>query len=430
MSTFREQLKQFFAKTFKGFYIEVTKPKKFLLDCGVPDLPIVITPANLTKKIEKHNLTKDDLQSLNTLLNSPLIVYHSQNQGKYYSAFSVITERKNNEGYLCVVIYINKKINKIEINNIASIHYRNINSLIKWCEENYLIDSNIEKCKKVFSGSCHNDSKFEYLLSLLDTAKLKQKNQNTKGLGKNIWGFLGFEGLGKLVNHNTPHLLQREDGSYLDPETGLKLGFDNRHMGSGEGAQVYGWGVYLSVDDLRKYGDLHKRNIRIKEEIFDCNFIQYGQIVSVPLRATRDEVKAYKLALTAGNIASYFDLYDCSKKDVENYIKSLIDEINTKIKNKEKEFSQTQSFLIKREIDSNKQRLDDYKYLLSHVKVKAVRHHYDVEIPDYDGKNYLPYQKPINSKQRDMICAVLDTKYTKKITSNITGEQIYDLFTK
>lgn len=186
MSTFREQLKQFFAKTFKGFYIEVTKPKKFLLDCGVPDLPIVITPANLTKKIEKHNLTKDDLQSLNTLLNSPLIVYHSQNQGKYYSAFSVITERKNNEGYLCVVIYINEKINKIEINNIASIHYRNINSLIKWCEENYLIDSNIEKCKKVFSGSCHNDSKFEYLLSLLDTAKLKQKNQNTKGLGKNI----------------------------------------------------------------------------------------------------------------------------------------------------------------------------------------------------------------------------------------------------
>ncbi len=190
-----------------------------MLDCGVPDLPIVITPANLTKKIEKHNLTKDDLQSLNILLNSPLIVYHSQNQGKYYSAFSVITERKNNEGYLCVVIYINEKINKIEINNIASIHYRNINSLIKWCEENYLIDSNIEKCKKVFSGSCHNDSKFEYLLSLLDTAKLKQKNQNTKGLGKNIWGYLGFEGLGKLVNHNTPHLLQREDGSYLDPET-------------------------------------------------------------------------------------------------------------------------------------------------------------------------------------------------------------------
>ena len=144
MATFREQLKQFFAKTFKGFYIEVTKPKKFLLDCGVPDLPIVITPANLTKKIEKHNLTKDDLQSLNILLNSPLIVYHSQNQGKYYSAFSVITERKNNEGYLCVVIYINEKINKIEINNIASIHYRNINSLIKWCEENYLIDSNID----------------------------------------------------------------------------------------------------------------------------------------------------------------------------------------------------------------------------------------------------------------------------------------------
>ena len=78
MSSFRQQLKQFFAKTFKGYYITVTTPKKFLIDCGVPDLPIVIRPSKLKEKMEQHDLTKDDLKNLGTLINSPLMVFHSQ----------------------------------------------------------------------------------------------------------------------------------------------------------------------------------------------------------------------------------------------------------------------------------------------------------------------------------------------------------------
>ena len=192
MATYREQIKQFFAKTFKGWYIEVTRPKKFLLDCGIPNLPIVIKPTTLKQKIEKHNLTKDDLQSLNTLINSALIVFHSPSEGKYYSAFNIITERKDEKGFLCVVVYINEEINRVEINNIASIHYRNINSIIKWVEDGYLINSNIEKIRKVFSGSLHNASKFEYLVSLLDAANIQ--NNSLSGAY--------YDELAKKINEN------------------------------------------------------------------------------------------------------------------------------------------------------------------------------------------------------------------------------------
>ena len=55
------------------------------------------------------------------------------------------------------------------------------------------------------------------------------------------------------VYHNSPHLLKKADGAFVDPETGERLGFDHRFMGSGEGAQAHGWGSYFSVKDLEGY---------------------------------------------------------------------------------------------------------------------------------------------------------------------------------
>ena len=55
------------------------------------------------------------------------------------------------------------------------------------------------------------------------------------------------------VYHNSPHLLKKADGSFVDSETGERLGFDHRFMGSGEGAQAHGWGSYFSGKDLEGY---------------------------------------------------------------------------------------------------------------------------------------------------------------------------------
>ena len=104
--SYREQLKQFFAKTFKGWYIEVTRPKRFLRDCGIPDYPIVIRPSTLNAKIEKHNLTREDLIRLNTQLNSPLMVFKGKQIGH---AFNIVIEKSNEEGFLVVLFIPNTK---------------------------------------------------------------------------------------------------------------------------------------------------------------------------------------------------------------------------------------------------------------------------------------------------------------------------------
>lgn len=220
--------------------------------------------------------------------------------------------------------------------------------------------------------------------------------------------------LGRIVNHNTPYLLQRKDGVYTDPETGIQLGFDNRFMGKGEGQQCHGWGVYLSVADIRAYGNFHKRGVRIKEEIFDANFIAYGTIKKVPLRATKDEIKAYKLALLAGNIASHFDLIDCKPKDVADYINELIKQSETKISDKE---SQKPTPMLAKEIESEKEKLNNLKFLIKRIIIKGTRHHYGVKIPDWNGSNYLQESDKVTPKQIKMICAVVDKDIAKKISS-------------
>ncbi|MBR5971294.1 MAG: hypothetical protein IK017_01415 [Paludibacteraceae bacterium] len=92
------------------------------------------------------------------------------------------------EGFLCCSIHPNYKINKLLVNNIASIHGRRITQLIDWCENGLLIDSNIDKTKKILSDSCLNDSKCEYLISLLDNAKLNKNNEMRKENNKKLNG--------------------------------------------------------------------------------------------------------------------------------------------------------------------------------------------------------------------------------------------------
>lgn len=180
MSTYRKQLNQFFAKTFKGSYIEVAVPKSFLLNCGLPENPIVITPSTLVKKITKHQIEKEHLENLNTCINKPLIVYNS---ATIKGAFNIVIEKYNHEGLLCVSLHPNKKINKLIVNEIATISGRNLNQLIKWVEDGLLIDANVDKIKKVSNCSQFNSAKSEYLISLLDNAKIGKSFNKKQMLG-------------------------------------------------------------------------------------------------------------------------------------------------------------------------------------------------------------------------------------------------------
>ncbi|MBO7054850.1 MAG: hypothetical protein J6W37_05655 [Bacteroidales bacterium] len=183
---FRNQLNQFFANTFVGRFIGVTMPKKILLDCGIPNLPIMINKRTLFEKIELHSLKKEHLKNLNTDINSPIFVFKSETIA---GAYNIIVEKSNDEGVLCVSLHTNKSANKILINEIASIHGRRVNQITKWVEDGFLLMANQDKAKKVFRGSRFNSVQSEYLLSLIDNANIEKDSENQTDSQENLGSY-------------------------------------------------------------------------------------------------------------------------------------------------------------------------------------------------------------------------------------------------
>lgn len=195
---FRNQLNQFFANTFVGRFIGVTMPKKILLECGIPNLPIVIRPVQLKEKIVKHSLTKDILKNLNTSINAPLLVFKSLTK---IGTFNVIIEKQNEEGIICISLHPNKEIDKIEVTEIASIHGRNLDQLINWCENNALLYGNSNKTKKVLICSQFNSTKSEYLLLLINNANIEKKSEGQSNSQEKLQGSYTTNGTFKFAQH-------------------------------------------------------------------------------------------------------------------------------------------------------------------------------------------------------------------------------------
>ena len=182
------------------------------------------------------------------------------------------------------------------------------------------------------------------------------------------------------VNHNSPFLLKKADGSFVDAETGETLGFDHRFMGSGEGAQVHGWGSYFSANDIRRYADnvqgtetykgLHRRDI---EKEF------YGD------RAKITAVKEVLLAMREG-------------KTPQEAIKEELDFWRSNGKPEEDDFTKSVMNVLEA-LDPS-----DFK------QTEPERHHYDVEIPDNNGENYIEEKEPLSEKAIDRIVDALDKR--------------------
>ncbi len=157
-------------------------PKAYLLSMGLPNMPICIRPTTLRAKVKKHGLTSEMIKYLPTDLNNPIMVFKSD---IYTGGLNLIVGRVNAEGLLCVCLHPNRKANKIEINEIASIHGRNIEQLGLWANLGLLIDGKREKTEKVLQWLAVTSAKSEHLLSKIDEANMRLKTESAKGKEEN-----------------------------------------------------------------------------------------------------------------------------------------------------------------------------------------------------------------------------------------------------
>lgn len=227
--------------------------------------------------------------------------------------------------------------------------------------------------------------------------------------------------------------------------------FDHSFMGSGEGAQAYGWGTYVSeVEGIAK-------------AYAKQNAAKHGMPREYKIAQTRLNHAKYeydKVQRAYDNSKAYIDNL---KEDLQNYKESLarrkekvsyfaqndmpeaVDKLLKQIKRTEDTIKVTENDINMRtkDIEGWKPRLEEVKkkYEEEQKKFDAIpkpqieRNLYSVDIPDDTGENYIGWDEKMTSKMRDIRKEILEDNGYKLVDSDGTRDYFedrdgkeYDLF--
>lgn len=157
--------------------------------------------------------------------------------------------------------------------------------------------------------------------------------------------------------------------------------FDLSHIGEGEGNQVHGYGVYLSKKNLKKYATMHTTY-----KVMDWPDFIYKSLTQPEIDMLLDEL---------ATIQQFYGYQYTNRKVPKTSMKKYAVDYFDRVQN-----GNVQT-------DEQKQMAGHIlDYLKQHGLKELVEnkgYHYDVDIPDDNGKNYLDENKPITDEQIAMI---------------------------
>ncbi len=244
--------------------------------------------------------------------------------------------------------------------------------------------------------------------------------EKTKGISKFL-SSVGFTGIkykagrnfGGAKNGDTNYVIFKPEDMKITEHTKFSIKtyhgsqasfdkFDHSFMGSGEGAQAYGWGTYVSeVEGIAKaYAKANaKKNAPsglmydtvaqdlvdtksgldlLEDELKDAK--SYVDLYQSRLDEAKEELSKAKESGTGLGVDMYESDIEYYSKQVERYKQS--------IKTKESDIKD-----VKNKVDALQKKLDS---------MEKPRNLYSVDIPDDTGANYLGWDEPLNAKQIDM----------------------------
>ena len=125
---FNEQLELFDKRQLSGD-LTLGKPLNLLKSCGLHDTEIFIKQKVLGKHLRKHGLSVGDVKNLAIALQTPLMVYEWGSKAK---SLIVITSIETADGRkITAAIKLVRQCKKMEINEVASIHGKDIGHFLK-----------------------------------------------------------------------------------------------------------------------------------------------------------------------------------------------------------------------------------------------------------------------------------------------------------
>lgn len=439
--TFNEELEKYVSSsnhTTLQAPLTLGMPSSVLLSCGLPLSEITLPLSVIKKALVKHHLKLADLRNLPKALIDPLLVYE---WGTKARSMIIVTDLNVGDNKLTVAIKIERGGRILEINEIASIHdkvagrfledmttatdgglsealryVRDKKKALDWLGiapprgASAQANPKLSDIANIINGyenpkiekATHTDPEHRFrraeregdVSGAAEAASDFMRNATPKNTSvDDVLRFL-------RVYHNSPHLLKKADGAFVDPESGERLGFDHRFMGSGEGNQAHGWGSYFSVKDLEGYGQT--------EQLIPYEGMPEMTISKDDLSRYTDEQKRWAEMI--------LDLYNDGEGDVGNTFISPLERL----------YADRSAFdeLYDSQEDANT-RWDDfvdfYKNRLDE-DVRPFHNKYVVEIPNLSDGNYLEEDVPLSERQASAIKQTMEEKSGDEYDENFYSD--------
>lgn len=209
--------------------------------------------------------------------------------------------------------------------------------------------------------------------------------------------------------------------------------FDHSFMGSGEGAQAYGWGTYVSeVEGIAKAyakANTAKRNTEytVAKRAYEDAETEYKNLTNY-IADSELNINMYNIPSLENNkkkLAMY------KEKGIQHWVEVYEQRVERGEKSIKEERERIEEYKLKQKeayrlMEEAKKKLDSLE--------KPKRNLYSVEIPDDTGKNYLDwdgrlpktYINRVNKALEASGHKTIDTLYPSRVDGKLVGQDLYD----
>ena len=234
---YRQILEEFDAGTLpRDRQIELGETPDALTMLGVEQLPVSMSGSLLYKAREKHGLTTAELKQIPEALYNPVMIFDSSDRStNFESGMVVLTQIRDKDGKpVIIALNLGKGSKRHQVNDIASIHGRRVKNIVDWIDEGFLRYSHKKRAlafarfhrlqlpKKATLSERNSD------IIIDESPNVKPENEKTNDSGNGIRFSIAPVWTGSAADYDRPSL---------------------HYIGTGEGAQAYGWGLYGSSSE-------------------------------------------------------------------------------------------------------------------------------------------------------------------------------------
>ena len=278
-------------------------------------------------------------------------------------------------------------------------------------------------------ASFNDDKAASKLLSSLGYTGIKYKaGRNFGGAEEGDTNYVIFKPEDMKITEHTKFSIKTYHGSQASFDK-----FDHSFMGSGEGAQAYGWGTYVSeVEGIAKAyakANTAKRNTEytVAKRAYEDAETEYKNLTNY-IADSELNINMYNIPSLENNkkkLAMY------KEKGIQHWVEVYEQRVERGKKNIKEERERIEEYKLKQE--EAYRLMEDAKKKLDSLE-KPKRNLYSVDIPDDTGKNYLDwdgrlpktYINRVNKALEASGHKTIDTLYPSRVDGKLVGQDLYD----